>query len=122
MTLTQAMSKKKETLEELYKSKCNNNKQVIEAKKARMDDDKMIEDMERKIIKQIRTGQQQNLMGIGSHKQISKCLKGGAVQPLTVLEIPNSNGILTTDENKMDKIARDAWTQMFDGHIQNEEK
>ena len=41
-------AKEKATLGQLYNSRCNNNKQGIEAKKARMDYDKMIEEMERK--------------------------------------------------------------------------
>ena len=66
------------------------------------------------IIEQIRTGQTQNLIGSGSHKKISNHLKGGGgAQPLRVLEIPNSNGILTTDENKIDKIAREAWEKFL---------
>ena len=100
----------------------NRNKQIIIAKKARMDYDKIIKEMERKIIKQIRTRQKQNLMGSGSHKQNSNCLKGGGVQPLKVLEIPKSNGVLTTDENKIDKIAREAWEKVFKGNIQDEDK
>ena len=39
-----------------------------------------------------------------------------------MLEIPNSNGVLTTDENKMDKIARVAWEKVFKGNIQDENK
>ena len=62
-------AKEKETLEKLNETRGNRNKQIIIAKKARMDYDKIIEEMERKIIKQIRTGQKQNIMGSGSHKQ-----------------------------------------------------
>ena len=61
-----------------------------------------------------------NLIGSGSHKKISNQLKGGGVQPLRVLEILNSNGILTTDENKMDKIAREAWGKVFKGNVRDE--
>ena len=39
-----------------------------------------------------------------------------------MLEIPKSNGILTTDENKIDKIAREAWEKVFKGNIQDEDK
>ena len=100
----------------------NKNKQISIAKKARLDYDKITEKMKRKTIKHIRTGQTQNLMGSGSHKNISNCLKGGGVQPLKVLEIPNSNGVLTTDENKIDKIAREAWEKVFKGNIQDEDE
>ena len=44
------------------------------------------------------------------------------MQPLRVLEIPNSNGILTTDENKMDNIARDAWETVFRGNCKDDDK
>ena len=44
------------------------------------------------------------------------------MQPLRVLEIPNSNGILTTDVNKMDKIARDAWEKVFRGNVKDDDK
>ena len=96
-------AKEKETLEKMVEARGNRNKQIVIARKARLDYDKNIEEMERKIIKQIRTGQKQNLMGSGSHKKISNQLKGGGVQPLKVLEILNSSGILTIDENKIDK-------------------
>ena len=55
-------------------------------------------------------------------KKACTCLKGGGVQPLKVLEILNSNGVLTTDENEMDKIAREAWGNVFEGNVQNEEQ
>ena len=61
-------------------------------------------------------------MGNGSHKKISASFKGGGVQPFKVLEIPNSNGILTTDGNKMDKIAREAWEKVFKGNIQVQDR
>ena len=77
--------------------------------------------MERKIIKQIRTGQTQNLKGSGSHKKIPNQLNGGRVQPMKVLEIPHSNGILTTDENKVDKITREASEKVFKGNIRDED-
>ena len=69
--------KKIETHAKLYKSRSTNNKQAIEANKARMDYDKMIEDMARPIIRQIRIGKKQELVGVGSHKKISKCINGG---------------------------------------------
>ena len=87
-----------------------------------MDYDRIIEEMERTIIEHIRIGQKQNLMGIGSHKKISNSFKGGGVQPLKVFEIPNSNGILTTDENKIDKLAREVWEKNCKGNIQDEDK
>ena len=83
---------------------------------------KSIDEMKRTIIKTNTTGQKQNLIGNGSHNKISNQLKGGGVQPLRVLEIPNSNGILTTDENKMDKIARETWEKIFKGNIHGGEK
>ena len=61
-------------------------------------------------------------MGNGSHKKISNSLKGGEAQRLKVLEIQKSNGILTTDENKIDKIAREAWETVFMGNIQDEDR
>ena len=39
-----------------------------------------------------------------------------------MLEIQNSNGSLTTDENKNDKIARGAWEKVFEGNIHGEDK
>ena len=90
-------------------SRGNRIRKIVVAKKARSDYDKIIEEVERTIIKQIRIDQKQNLIGNGSHKLFSNQLKGGGVQPLRVLEIPNSNGILTTDEHQVDKIARQAW-------------
>ena len=77
----------------------------------------MIDYLESKIITQIRTGQKENLIGNGPREKISKGLKGGGTQPLKVLEIPNTEGILTTDEDKNDKIARLAWSKVFDGNI-----
>ena len=50
-----------------------------------------------------------------------KCLQGGGARPLKVLEIQNSNGVLTIDENQMDKIAKNAWNKASDGNVQNEE-
>ena len=70
-------AKEKETLGKFKESRGNRNKQVVIAKKARMDYDRIIKEMERKIIKHIRAGQKQNLMGSGSHKKISNSLKGG---------------------------------------------
>ena len=55
-------------------------------------------------------------------KKSSTSSKGGGVQPLSVLEIPNSNGILTTDEHTMDKIAREAREKVFRGNVKGDDK
>ena len=94
---------------------------LLEQKKARMDYDKSIEGMERKIIKQIRTGQRQDLMGTGSHKKNPNVWEEAGSSLLKSL-ISKPNGILTIDENKIDEIARKAWNNVYDGNIQNEDE
>ena len=93
----------------------------MEVKKARLDYDKIIQQIGANTIKKIRNKQANTYVGIGSHGQISKSTKGQSLQPLKVLEIPGKGGTITADENKVDEIARNAWKNIFDGNIYDQD-
>ena len=113
--------KEKETLNKLNDPDANRIKKIIDVKKARLDYDNIIHQMEANIIKKIRNNQANTYVGIGSHGQISKSTKRQILQPLKVLEIPGKGGTITADENKVNEIARNAWKKIFDGNTNDQE-
>ena len=90
----------------------------MKIKKSKKKYEDIIEKLESKRIKQIRENRKDDIKGRGAHKKISNFFKGGQAQPLRVLEKPGTKGVLTTDENEIDQITRNAWDKVYGGNFE----
>ena len=113
--------KETEAYDKIKDGKNNRIKMIIDIKKTRQDYDNTISHQEENNIRNVRKSQANLHVGQGSHGRISRATKGPMLQPLKVLEIPGQGGAITTDESRIDQIARNAWKKIFDGNIKDQD-